>query len=38
MHLSSQRARQLEMEFADLCAYGEMTDITEEVLRRLEMG
>lgn len=36
--LSTQRARQLEMEFTDLCAYGEMSDITDEVLRRLEIG
>ncbi|CZF77953.1 PilZ domain-containing protein [Grimontia marina] len=38
LSLSTLRARQLEMEFADLCAYGEMSDITDEVLRRLEIG
>ncbi|WP_154123979.1 PilZ domain-containing protein [Grimontia hollisae] len=38
LRLSTQRARQLEVEFTALCAYGEMSDITDEVLRRLEIG
>ncbi|MGF1770500.1 PilZ domain-containing protein [Enterovibrio makurazakiensis] len=38
MKLSTKRAAQLEHEFADLCVYGEMSDITDEVLMRLEMG
>ncbi|KXF79711.1 PilZ domain-containing protein [Enterovibrio coralii] len=36
--LSTQRARQLELEFADLAVYGEMSDITDEVLLRLEVN
>ncbi|MEI8609920.1 hypothetical protein P4S70_13385 [Enterovibrio sp. Hal110] len=35
MMQSSLKARQLEGEFIDLCVYGEMTDVTDEVLLRL---
>ncbi|WP_394211036.1 PilZ domain-containing protein [Enterovibrio calviensis] len=38
MKLSTKRTAQLEHEFADLCVYGEMSDITDEVMMRLEMG
>ncbi|MGF1708705.1 PilZ domain-containing protein [Enterovibrio baiacu] len=35
MMQSSMKARQLESEFIDLCVYGEITDVTDEVLLRL---